>query len=85
MRRGETICLVTDGVTEAEDAARRLYGRQRLSQMLSRVVATTGPDELGEAVRSDVASFTAGTPTPDDLTILVLRWHGDATAKLSEP
>ena len=85
MRPGETICLVTDGVTEAQDVARRLYGRQRLSQMLSRVVATGGVDELGEAIRSDVASFTDGTPSPDDLTILVLRWHGDATAKLSEP
>jgi len=85
MRPGETICLVTDGVTEAQDASHRLYGRQRLSQMLSRAVATGGVDELGEAIRSDVASFMAGAPTPDDLTILVLRWHGDATAKLSEP
>ena len=84
MRPGETICLVTDGVTEAQDAERCLYGRDRLSQLLS-VVAPGGVDALGEAIRADVAGFTAGTETSDDLTILVLRWRGDATAKLSEP
>lgn len=85
LRPGETICLVTDGVTEAQDAARALYGRRRLAQTLSRVAPTAGPAEIGEAIRSDVAAFTAGAPTPDDLAILVLRWRGDGTAKLSEP
>jgi serine phosphatase RsbU (regulator of sigma subunit) len=85
LRPGETICLVTDGVTEAEDASRRFYGRQRLSQTLSRAGAGRGPDALGEAIRSDVADFTAGTPAADDLTILVIRWQGGATAKLSGP
>jgi serine phosphatase RsbU (regulator of sigma subunit) len=85
LRPGETICLVTDGVTEAQDAARRLYGRDRLSQVLSSVVDPPGVDALGEAIRSDVAGFTAGTEASDDLTILVLRWRGEATARLSEP
>jgi serine phosphatase RsbU (regulator of sigma subunit)/CHASE2 domain-containing sensor protein len=84
MRPGETICLVTDGVTEAEDAARRLYGRRRLAETLSRVSAES-PGGLGEAIRHDVASFMAGTLASDDLTILVLRWHGHVTARLSEP
>jgi serine phosphatase RsbU (regulator of sigma subunit)/CHASE2 domain-containing sensor protein len=85
MRPGETICLVTDGVTEAPDPSRGLYGRQRLSQMLSRVVADGDVEKLGEAIRSDVASFMAGTPPADDLTILILRWRGDPRATLSEP
>jgi serine phosphatase RsbU (regulator of sigma subunit) len=55
-----------------------------LSQTLSRA-AGGGPAELGEAIRSDVARFIGETPTPDDLTILVLRWQGDAPEALSEP
>lgn len=85
MRPGETLCLVTDGVTEAEDGAHRLYGRQRLAETLSRLGAAASPSGLGEAIRSDVTDFVAGNPASDDLTILILQWHGDATARLSEP
>ena len=85
MRPGETICLVTDGVTEAQDAGGRLYGRLRLSETLTRVAASRDPDEIGAAIRSDVERFVAGASVPDDLTILALRWHGDPTARLSEP
>jgi serine phosphatase RsbU (regulator of sigma subunit) len=85
MRPGETICLVTDGVTEAEDAGHRLHGRRRLAETLSRTGAAEGPGGLGQAIRDDVATFVAGTPASDDLTILVIRWHGGATARLSEP
>jgi serine phosphatase RsbU (regulator of sigma subunit)/CHASE2 domain-containing sensor protein len=84
MRPGEAICLVTDGVTEAEDAARRLYGRQRLAETLSRV-STESPAGLGEAIRADVARFMAGTVAADDLTILVLRWQGAGARRISEP
>jgi serine phosphatase RsbU (regulator of sigma subunit)/CHASE2 domain-containing sensor protein len=84
MRPGETICLVTDGVTEAEDAARSLYGRQRLAETLARA-AGDSPGGLGEAIRYDVTSFMSGTLASDDLTILVLRWQGAATASLRGP
>lgn len=84
MRPGETICLVTDGVTEAQNAADSLYGRQRLADMLSRIGGSQNVKEVGEAIRSDVARFTAGTPASDDLTILVVRWQGgDAAGAVS--
>jgi serine phosphatase RsbU (regulator of sigma subunit)/CHASE2 domain-containing sensor protein len=80
MRPGDTICLVTDGVTEAEDGAGGLYGRGRLAAVLSRVGPGHGPKEIGEAIRNDVARFTAGRPASDDLTILIVRWDGGDTA-----
>lgn len=85
MRRGDTICLVTDGVTEAENGARGLYGRERLAAVLSGVGPGAGPKEIGEAIRSDVARFTAGTPASDDVTILIIRWNGDAGGAVSGP
>jgi serine phosphatase RsbU (regulator of sigma subunit)/CHASE2 domain-containing sensor protein len=76
MRPGETICLVTDGVTEAADVAGTLYGRARLADLLQRVRAADGPTAVGEAIRNDLARFTAGAAASDDVTILVIRWRG---------
>jgi serine phosphatase RsbU (regulator of sigma subunit)/CHASE2 domain-containing sensor protein len=86
MEPGETICVVTDGVTEAENGAGHLYGRERLADVLGRLGPRADPNELGGAIRSDVARFKAGAPASDDLTILILRWHGgNATGTVSEP
>jgi adenylate cyclase len=83
MRPGETICLVTDGVTEAENSGRRLYGRERLATVLSSIGTRADPKEIGAAIRSDVARFTAPRPASDDLTILIIRWNGDAGGGVS--
>jgi serine phosphatase RsbU (regulator of sigma subunit) len=85
MQAGETICLVTDGVTEAENGARRLYGRERLAAVLSGVGRGAEPKEIGEAIRSDVARFAGATPASDDLTILIIRWNGDGAGTVSGP
>ena len=76
MRAGETICLVTDGVTEAMNAAGELYGRARLEAALAGIPASATAAEIGEAVKVDVSRFTAGAEASDDVTILVLQWHG---------
>ncbi len=74
---GETLCLYTDGVTEASDAAGELYGAKRLAAALERASAA-GLDPAGvlDVVRRDVAAFVADAPQADDLTLLVLRWNG---------
>lgn len=76
LRRGDTICLVTDGVTEAMNAAGELYGHARLSAVLERVRAAPTVEGVGEAIRGDVARFVGGAEPADDLTLLVLRWNG---------
>jgi hypothetical protein len=38
------------------------------------------PVDLVEAVRADVARFTAGAEPADDLAILALRWNGPERA-----
>lgn len=76
MRRGEILCLVTDGVTEATNAAGELYGRARLEVLLAGLPPDAGPEEVGEAVRRDVERFAAGVEAADDLALLILRWNG---------
>ncbi len=78
---GELLCLMTDGVTEAQTPDGQLYGNPRLQHLLlelQRRGATAR--ELVEALRSDVSAFAAGAEAADDLTILALRWHGPAGA-----
>ncbi len=75
---GDTLCLVTDGVTEAANAAGELYGRRRLEALLRRLGDAPDAAAIGEAVRRDVAGFGAGVDAADDMAILVLRWRGPA-------
>src|SRR6185437_983748 len=70
---GDLLCLVTDGVTEAESAAGTLYGVDRVA------AALTGAPSVEDAVArlgSDVAAFAEGAVQSDDITMLALSWKG---------
>ena len=78
---GEMLCLMTDGVTEAQTAAGALYGNQRLHELLLRLQRdAAGATAVVEALRADVMAFAAGAEPADDLTILALRWNGPTGA-----
>ncbi|TMG94195.1 MAG: hypothetical protein E6H73_07845 [Betaproteobacteria bacterium] len=80
MRQRESLCCVTDGVTDAQNAAGVLYGSARLDACLSRIDRERpSPRDVVDGVRADVASFVAGAEIVDDLTVLVLRWNGPRT------
>jgi adenylate cyclase len=73
---GEGLCLITDGVTEAQNAASEFYGRQRFEELLARLRPGAAVDEVGETIRRDVDRFAAGVEPSDDLAILAFRWRG---------
>jgi serine phosphatase RsbU (regulator of sigma subunit) len=75
MKPGGTLCLVSDGVTEAMNPAGELYGARRLSQALERARDAQSPAALVSAIRADLARFVAGAEAADDITLLVLRWN----------
>jgi len=74
--RGEWVCVVTDGVTEAMNEAGELYGARRLRAVLDALPASAHPSELIAAVRTDVARFVGAAVPSDDLTLLCFRWNG---------
>lgn len=74
---GEWLCAVTDGVTEAMDASRALYGVQRLEQVLGSLAPQVSPEEIMAAVRDDVKRFVGEASASDDLTLLALRWSSE--------
>jgi serine phosphatase RsbU (regulator of sigma subunit) len=78
---GDVLVIFTDGITEAEARTSVQYGKARFAQCLAALAADTPASAVLQAVRRDVASFTAGAPASDDLTLVVLRWFGDASAR----
>jgi CHASE2 domain-containing sensor protein/serine phosphatase RsbU (regulator of sigma subunit) len=73
---GDTLCLITDGITEAAGPDGGLYGRARLEALLGRLGGAASAGEVGEAIRRDVAAFTGGIEPSDDMAVLVLRYTG---------
>jgi adenylate cyclase len=76
MHQNGLLCIVTDGVTEARNAAGAMYGDVRLRETL---IAASGRDATAAAVlaalREDLAEFGAGTEQADDYTLFLLRWN----------
>lgn len=71
---GDKIFQYTDGVTEATDKDDRLYGMERLAQILGRN-AGEAPSALLPAVKADIDAFAGGAPQFDDITMLCLEYR----------
>ena len=79
LQAGDLLCLFTDGVTEAMNG-QEMFGSERLQATLSAHGATPVQD-CTASLRNAVRIFEAGHPPADDLTLLLLRWNGPATAQ----
>ena len=71
---GSVLFLYTDGVTEAKNGERRLYGRKRLADALTS--GGRAPEALIHGVMDDIRSFTGDAEQSDDITMLVIRYGG---------
>ena len=71
LNEGDRIFLYTDGVTEANNVERELYGEERLEKYLN---ANTeySVEQLLEGVKKDVDSFVGDADQFDDITMLCL-------------
>lgn len=77
---GEALVLVTDGVTEAQDSAGTLFGRQR---MIEAAAGGGGARDVTERILAAVRRFEGDADAADDLTVLVIRYRGDPEAEAS--
>jgi serine phosphatase RsbU (regulator of sigma subunit) len=68
---GETLVALTDGVTEAQNPAGELFGRERA--MAAAGGAGRAPSDVVEALVDAVRAFEAGGEPSDDLTVLAVR------------
>jgi phosphoserine phosphatase RsbU/P len=68
---GDSLCIYTDGVTEAFDSQGEQYGLQRLMKAVSSAPTSDAALQLAH-LSSHLATFTAGMPPFDDITFFIL-------------
>jgi serine phosphatase RsbU (regulator of sigma subunit) len=74
---GEVLCVLSDGVTEAQDPAGALFGHERAESVIVGLVRRgASARDLVAELKAEVLAFAAGAEPNDDMTILVLRWNG---------
>ena len=71
---GETLFLYTDGLTDAVNHEGELFGKERLEATLVGA-AGRSPAQIVDHAWTSIYAFSAGAPTADDMTCLVLRRH----------
>jgi serine phosphatase RsbU (regulator of sigma subunit)/putative methionine-R-sulfoxide reductase with GAF domain len=69
---GDSLVLYTDGITEAINAEAKMFGRERLAELLRSHAHHTAAD-LARIVCDGVADFVGDVPQSDDLAIVVVR------------
>ncbi len=69
---GQLFLLGTDGVWEAINPSRQLFGKDRLKAVLRANEAATA-SEIRAAIIQAVESFRAGVPQKDDMTFVVIK------------
>lgn len=72
---GDTLLLFTDGLTEAADKDRNLFGLTRLMDAFVRH-SDSSLDALQSGILAEVEQFTLGARQLDDITLLVVRYRG---------
>lgn len=70
---GDTIVLVTDGITEAMNPEHDEYGRERLIQGVEKC-AGLSVEQMQAWILANVELFTRGEYQSDDLTLLIVRY-----------
>lgn len=76
LEQGDALFLYTDGVTEANDAEKQLYGEERLARVLNRH-PDLPPQEALSAVWEDVMRYQGEAEQFDDITMLAFCYHGN--------
>jgi serine phosphatase RsbU (regulator of sigma subunit)/CHASE2 domain-containing sensor protein len=73
---GDSLVLVSDGVPEAMNRAQQLFGRGHVASMLGAMPAGLSAEERVNAVNGEIRRYSEGAEQADDVTVLVVRWHG---------
>ena len=72
---GDCLFVYTDGVTEANNTAGKMFGEERLTASLNQD-PDASPEELIPRVQRDVQRFAGGADQSDDITMLCLKYFG---------
>jgi serine phosphatase RsbU (regulator of sigma subunit) len=77
---GDVLLLYTDGVTEATDAAGTMFGEERLGAVFAQLATNPSAQRIVEGIASALEAFRGGRVRGDDVTAVVVRYHGEQGA-----
>jgi len=69
---GDTLVMYTDGVTEAMNPEKKVFGEARFGNLLGGLAGRSSR-QIVEAIKTGVREFAAGADQSDDITLLVLK------------
>lgn len=72
---GDSLFVYTDGVTEATNIEKKLFGDKRLINALNEDCGAD-PDKILNSVKTSIDEFVGDAPQFDDITMLAFRYNG---------
>ena len=75
LQPGDSIFVYTDGVAEAADAENRLFGTERMLEVLNQE-PEAGPEKVLENTLNGIRAFVQDTEQFDDITMMCLQYNG---------
>ena len=75
LEEGDTIFLYTDGVTEAENSAGKLYSLERLKKFLNELDNNFSAEEILQEVHKSLENFSFTVEQSDDITMLAVKFE----------
>lgn len=73
LEKGSRLLLYTDGISEAENRQKELFGDDRLLGYCSSIPVSTSAKDFTDGLLAAVREFTAGNEQNDDITVLTIR------------
>ena len=77
LKYGDSIFIYTDGVTDAEDNNKNMYGKNQLKKILNQNSGKTVRDII-KNINENIFGFIKNTAQFDDITMLCLRNQGES-------
>jgi serine phosphatase RsbU (regulator of sigma subunit)/anti-sigma regulatory factor (Ser/Thr protein kinase) len=72
LRKGDLLFIYTDGITEAMNERRELFGENRLVEFIKKYHHLPAQD-FKQALNDEISTFTKGYPQSDDITFVVIK------------
>ncbi|MBD3384327.1 SpoIIE family protein phosphatase [candidate division KSB1 bacterium] len=74
LKSGDVLILLTDGILEAQNRSKKIYGEKNLLQLLNRIDTTEHSARIiAEQIIKDVEKFTGKAAQHDDITMVVVK------------
>lgn len=74
--KGQMLYLFTDGITEAENNDKQLFGDERVASMLT-LNASHSPSQIVDTTIAEVQRHAAGAEQSDDITVMCIKYCND--------